>query len=142
MNGKLIRAVFWGLVAAFIVVIGLFSIPTARELLMGSIFLVTSGAVLLSLGGVLIYLTLKEQMAGMLKKFLILTGVSAVGIPISVVLHNAIYGLLIYWFGADFWERIGLGDEPFFFVLAIIVCPIGFLIGTVGSIVQFVKSAR
>ena len=142
MNGKLIRAVFWGLVAAFIVVIGLFSIPTARELLMGSIFLVTSGAVLLSLGGVLIYLTLKEQMAGMLKKFLILTGVSAVGIPISVVLHNAIYGLLIYWFGADFWERIGLGDEPFFFVLAIIVCPIGFLAGTVGSIVQFVRSAR
>ena len=142
MNGKLIRAVFWGLVAVFIVVIGLFSIPTARELLMGSIFLVTSGAVLLSLGGALIYLTLKEQMAGMLKKFLILTGASAVGIPISVVLHNAIYGLLIYWFGADFWERIGLGDEPFFFVLAIFVCPIGFLTGAVGSIVQFVKSAR
>jgi len=142
MNGKLIRAVFWGLVAAFIVVIGLFSIPTARELLMGSIFLVTSGAVLLSLGGALIYLTLKEQMAGMPKKFLILTGASAVGIPISVVLHNAIYGLLIYWFGADFWERIGLGDEPFFFVLAVIVCPIGFLTGTIGSIVQFVKSAR
>ena len=142
MNGKLIRVVFWGLVAAFIVVIGLFSIPTARELLMGSIFPVTSGAVLLSLGGALIYLTLKEQMAGMLKKFLILTGASAAGIPISVVLHNAIYGLLIYWFGADFWERIGLGDEPFFFILAIIVCPIGFLAGTVGSIVQFVKSAR
>ena len=142
MNGKLIRAVFWGLVAAFIVVIGLFSIPTARELLMGSIFLVTSGAVLSSLGGALIYATLKEQMAGMLKKFLILTGASAVGIPISVVLHNTIYGLLIYWFGADFWERIGLEDEPFFFILAIIVCPIGFLAGTVGSIVQFVKNAR
>ena len=142
MNGKVIRAVFWGLVTAFIVVIGLFSIPIASELLMGSIFLVTSGVVLLALGGALIYLTLREKISGMLKKFLILTGASAVGIPISVVLHNAIYGLFIYWLGADFWERIGLEDEPFFFVLAIIVCPIGFLAGTVGSIVQFVKSAR
>ena len=142
MNGKVIRAVFWGLVTAFIVVIGLFSIPVARELLMGSIFLVTSGVVLLALGGALIYLTLREKISGMLKKFLILTGASAAGIPISVVLHNAIYGLFIYWLGADFWERIGLEDEPFFFVLAIIVCPIGFLTGTVGSIVQFVKSAR
>ena len=142
MNGKVIRAVFWGLVTAFIVVIGLFSIPVARELLMGSIFLVTSGVVPLSLGGALIYLTLREKISGMLKKFLILTGASAAGIPISVVLHNAIYGLFIYWLGADFWERIGLEDEPFFFVLAIIVCPIGFLAGTVGSIVQFVKSAR
>ena len=142
MNGKLIRAVFWGLVVAFIIVISLFSIPAARKLLIGGIFLVTSGAILLSLGGALIYTTLREQATGMFKKFLILTGASAVGIPISVVLHNAIYGLLIYWFGADFWERIGLGDEPFFFVLAVIVCPIGFLTGTVGSIVQFVKSAR
>jgi len=142
MNVKLIRAVFWGLVITFIVVIGLFSIPITSELLMGSIFLVTSGAVLLSLGGALIYLTLREKISGMLKKLLILTGASAAGIPISVVLHNAIYGLFIYWFGADFWERVGLGDEPFFFVLAIIICPIGFLAGTVGSIIQFVRSAR
>lgn len=142
MNEKLIRVVFWGLVAAFIMVISLFSIPIARELLMGSIFLIASGVVLLSLGGALIYLTLKEQMSGMLKKFLVLTGASAAGIPISVVLHNAIYGLLINWFGTDFWERIGMVDEPFFFVLAIIVCPIGFLAGTIGSIVQFVKSTR
>ena len=142
MNGKLIRAVFWGLVAVFIVVIGLFSIPAARELLMGSIFLVTSGAVLLALGGALIYLTLREKISGMLKKFLILTGASAAGIPISVVLHNAIYGLFIYWFGADFWDRIGLGDEPFFFIIAIIICPLGFLVGAVGSVVLAIKNKR
>ena len=140
MNGKLIRAVFWGLVAAFIVVISLFM--TARELLVGGHFLIISGAVLLLLGGALIYLTLKEKIAGTLKKLLLLTGTSAVGIPISAVLHNAIYGLFIYWFGADFWERIGLEDEPLFFVLAIFICPIGFLTGTIGSIIQFIKSGR
>ena len=142
MNGRLVRVVFWALVAVFIVVISLFSIPAARELLMGGVFLVTSGVVLLSLGGALIYLALKEQAGAMLKKFLILTGACAVGIPISAVLHNVIYGVFIYFFGAGFWGRIGIEDEPFFFVLAIIVCPLGFLVGTVGSIIHFVKSAR
>ena len=142
MNGKLIKVVFWGLVAAFIVVISLFSIPAARKLLMGGIFHVTSGAVLLSLGGALIYTALREQATGMFKKFLILTGASAVGIPLSAVLHNVVYGVFIYFFGAGFWERIGLSDEPFFFVLAIIVCPLGFLVGTVGSIVHFVRSTK
>ena len=142
MNGKLTRDVFWALVAVFIVVISLFIIPTARELFMGGIFLLASGVVLLSLGGALLFLTLKERMREMLKKFLILTGASAVGIPISVVLHNAIYGVFIYFFGADFWDRIGLTDEPVFFVMAIFVCPLGFLVGTVGSIVQFARSSR
>ena len=141
MNGKLIRVVFWGLVGAFIVVVSLFIIPAAREVLMGGIFLITSGAVLLLLGVALIYLALKEHMAGMLKKFLVLTGACAAGIPISVFLHNAIYGVFIYFFGAGFWERMGAGDEPLFFVLAIVVCPLGFLVGTAGSIVYLAKSA-
>jgi hypothetical protein len=33
-------------------------------------------------------------------------------------------------------------DEPFFFILATIVCPIGFLVGVVGSIVLFVKERK
>ena len=142
MNGKLIRAVFWGLVGAFIVIISLFIIPAARELLMGDVFLMASGAVLLLLGAALIYLALKEQMPGMLKKLLVLTGVCAAGIPISVFLHNAIYGIFIYFFDAGFWERIGIEDEPFFFILAIVVCPLGFLVGTIGSIVHLARSTR
>jgi len=141
MNGNLIRAVFWGLVGAFIVIISLFIIPPARELLMGGAFLMASGAVLLLLGAALIYLALKERMSVMLKKFLVLTGACAAGIPVSVFLHNAIYGVFIYFFDAGFWERIGVGDEPFFFILAIVVCPLGFLVGTIGSIVHLVKSA-
>lgn len=60
----------------------------------------------------------------------------------KIYLHNFVYGLLIYWFGADFWDRIGLADEPFFFLLGIIVCPIGFLIGAVGSIVLFIRERK
>jgi len=73
------------------------------------------------------------------RKFLILAGLSFGGFFVSVLLHNLVYGLFIILFGPDFWDRIGLRDEPFFFLLAVIVCPIGFLIGAIGSVVLFVK---
>ena len=142
MNGKLSWPIFWALVGVFIVIAGVFAIPAVRELLMGLLFIAISGAVFALLGVALIFLTVKEKVGGMLKKFLILTGASAAGISVSVFLHNAIYGLLIHWFGADFWDRIGPGDEPFFFIMAIIVCPAAFLVGTVGSIVLSIKKSQ
>jgi hypothetical protein len=87
-------------------------------------------------------LILKIKAEGLLKKFLLITGLSIVGFPVFVILHNFIYGLLIYFFGQDFWERIGLGDEPFFFILAVIVCPLGFLVGVIGTIVLLVKKRK
>ena len=142
MNGKLSWSIFWALVGIYVVIASVFAIPAARELVMGFLFLAISGAVFLLLGVALILSTVKEKVAGMLKKFLILTGASAAGVFVSVSLHNAIYGLFIYWFGADFWDRIGLGDELFFFIMAIFVCPIGFLVGAVGSIVLAIKQSR
>ena len=105
-------------------------------------FLTISGTVFTLLGVALIFLTVKKKVGGMLKKFLILTGASAIGIPVSIFLHNAIYGLFIHWFGAGFWDRIGLGDEPVFFIMAILVCPVGFLVGAVGSMVLAIKRRR
>ncbi|MFC2024915.1 hypothetical protein ACFLTG_00665 [Chloroflexota bacterium] len=140
MKGKLVWSIFWALVAIFVVIVCAFFIPAIRELVMGLLFLIISGLVFLLLGVALIVLTMKEKVGGMSKKFLILTGASAAGFFISFLLHNAIYGLFIHFFGADFWDRIGLGDEPFFFILATIVCPIGFLVGAVGSIVLAIKN--
>ena len=74
-----------------------------------------------------------------LKKYLILTAASIAGFVICVILHNVTYVLLIYLFGEDFWDKIGISDEPFFFLLAIVVCPVLFLIGVVGSIVLIIK---
>ena len=90
------------------------------------------------LGVTLLVLTVKTKVAGMLKKFLLLTGASAVGLPVFAVLHNLVYALLILWFGEDFWGASG--DEPVFFILATIVCPIGFLVGVVGTIVLAIKT--
>ena len=72
----------------------------------------------------------------MLKKFLILAGASFVGFFVFVLLHNLVYGLFIHFWGADFWNG---GDEPFFFIMAIIVCPLGFLVGAIGSITLSIK---
>ena len=64
-----------------------------------------------------------------LKKFLILTGVSIVGFFIFTILHNVISGLLEI-------------EEPIFFILATLVCPIGLIVGLIGSVIQVVKRGR
>ena len=139
MQVKLSWALFWALVAVFAIIAIVVLIPQVRESIMSFHFLIISGTVFSLLGAALIFWTAKERMGGLQGKFLILTGASAVGIFVSVLLHNVIYGLFIYWFGAGFWDRIGVPDEPFFFFMAIIICPVAFLMGTVGTIVLAIK---
>lgn len=132
MNGKISWSIFWALVGVFIVNLCLFFIPVVRDLLRGSLLFLLPIAVFFLLGVALIVLTVKEKIGGVLKKSFLLTGASAAGFFVSILLHNAIYGLFIYWFGTDFWNG---GDEPFFFIVAVIVCPLGFLVGAIWSIV-------
>lgn len=82
------------------------------------------------------------KLHGKLRTFVILTGSSILGFFVSVLLHNVIYGLFIYWFGTDFWERTGLMDEPFFFIIAVFICPLGFIVGAVGSIILGIRKLR
>ena len=145
MKGKLVWSVFWALVGVFVIVISMIAIPGPLIpvwLSFQGIFF-SALAVFILLGVVLLFLTVKTKVGGILKKFLLLTGASAIGIPVSIFLHNAIYGLFIHFFGADFWERFGSGgDEPFFFIMALFVCPIGFLVGAVGTIVLAIKKKQ
>ena len=137
----LLKAIFWALVVVFVFIVGYIMIPIFSRYI-GLDFIIVSGIIFFLLGIALIFFTIREKIKGLLKKFLILTGASAIGIPIGVILHNLFYALFIVWFGADFWERTGLGDEPFFFILALIVCPIAFLVGVIGSIVLFIKKKK
>lgn len=138
MNRKLSWPIFWALIGVFVVSGIVILVPAIRELVVGLVFIVTAGAIFALLGVALIVFTLREKVEGLLKKFLLLTGASSAGLLVSVLLHNAIYGLFIYFFGEDFWNG---GDEPVFFIMAVIVCPIGFLVGAVGSIVLHYKKA-
>ena len=137
-----IPVVFWALVGVFILVLCQFFIPAVRDILRSSLWFLLPIAIFFLLGLVLLVLTLKQKIERKLRKFLILTSASAIGFFLSILLHNFIYGLFIYFFGQDFWERIGLGDEPFFFIVAIFICPIGFLVGMIGSIILLVKKGR
>lgn len=134
----LIATIFWILVGVFIVTASMIAIPVFRKHISFPIMAI-SGAILFLLGIALMIITIKAKIEGILKSFLILTGASSIGIFVSIFLHNAIYGLLIYFLGADIWERLGVTDEPFFFIMAIFVCPTGFLVGVVGSIVILIK---
>ncbi|MBA7566107.1 hypothetical protein ES708_07794 [subsurface metagenome] len=107
-----IKIIFWLLVAFFI----LNMVPAFIPFLF-----MASGIIFFLLGIALIVLTLKSGLRGLLKKFLLITGAAPIGTIVSIILHNAFYGVFIYFFGADFWDRIGIGDEPVFFVLATIV---------------------
>jgi len=73
-----------------------------------------------------------------LKIFLLITGISLATFIISVFLHNAIYALFIYFFGADFWDRIGIAEEPVFFFVALLSVAT-FAVGLIGSLVIFIK---
>ncbi len=131
MKGKLVWSIFWALVAMVVVIAGVFIIPSFvpafRDLFKW--LLGISGAAFFLLGVALIVLTVREKAQGILKIFLILTGASTVGWPVSVLLHNVVSGLFNI-------------EEPVFFIMALFVCPTGFLVGAVGTIVLAIKHKR
>ena len=140
MKGKLNWSIFWTLVATFIVTIGIFTVASFVPAFRGHWFLwffIISGTILFLLGVALIVLAVKGKAQGTFKRFLILTGASSAGIFISVLLHNVIYGLVY----VDMLNRPDL-DEFFFFIMAVFVCPIAFLVGAVGSVVLAIKSKQ
>ncbi|MEE8598784.1 MAG: hypothetical protein V3S69_04630 [Dehalococcoidales bacterium] len=133
MKGKLIWSIFWALVGVFVIVVSTIFIPPAVILLMPlgllpAIFLAAI-VVFVLLGVALLFLTVKTKVGGILKKFLLLTGASAVGLPVFVLLHNVVSGLFNI-------------EEPVFFIMATLVCPIGFLVGAVGSVVLAIKNKQ
>jgi len=81
---------------------------------------------------------LGERGLKMLKIFLRITGISLCAFIVSVFLHNAIHALFIQFFGGDFWERTGLGEEPVFFFVALLSI-VTLAVGLVGTVVIFIK---
>ncbi len=81
------------------------------------------------LGVALLFLTVKTKVGGILKAFLLLSGASAVGLPISALLHNVVSALLNV-------------EELVFFMMAVFACPLGFLVGMVGTIMLTIRSKQ
>ena len=98
---------------------------------------IPSMVILPILGIALIVLAARANFTKISKAFFILTGSSALGITVLGVMHNLVFALLIKLFGEEFGAR--MGDEPVFFILATIVCPIALLVGIIGSIILIAK---
>jgi hypothetical protein len=134
METKALRirnVIFWALVVIFAALV-------ASPCLMNRLrfweykrlLLVVIAVVFFALAIALLVLTVKLKEPLIRRIFFLLTGASAAGIPICVILHNLVYGL--FFAGTQ-------GDEAVFFILAVLVCPALFVIGMLGSIVILVS---
>jgi len=99
MKKFLIPTIFWSLIGIFILIISVFFIPAVRELFRGSPLFLLPFIIFSLLGAILIFLTLKGKVEGVLKKFLMLTGVSSTGFFVSIFLHNGSASLDCYIYG-------------------------------------------
>jgi hypothetical protein len=141
MSGKTLKIrniIFWVLIAIFAILValalGLGRFWGLKRPFSAMIYL---AIIFLALAAMLVVLTAKLKESRIRKIFFILTGASAVGIPICVILHNLVYALCVK-FGWVFWGKGG--DEPVFFILAIFVLPALFVLGALGSIVLLISA--
>jgi hypothetical protein len=108
-----LKRIVYGLVVLFILILlplGVVSLPLSLAYIV--------------LGIILIFLTLKSEVKGKLRVFLLLTGFSSAGLLLGLL-----HGFLEVW-GLDTLQVV-------FFYIGVVVSPILFLIGAIGSIVLF-----
>jgi cytochrome b561 len=129
--------IFWVTLAFSILTILSIFIMNKFEILISNYFFFSLAIILTCLGITLIVFAKKAKITKISRAFFILTGSSAAGIVIGIILHNLIYALFIKIFGEGFWGAID--DEPVFFIFATIICPIALLIGIIGSIILISK---
>ena len=133
--------IFYLLAVFFVLAISIIFIPAFRGIVSGT-FMIISGVIMVILGSVLIGLTLVQKVEGKLKKLLILTGASAVGFFIFILLHNIFYALVQVTSHVSILNYLMKAFEVIFFLIAIFACPIGFVIGVIGTIVMFNKKRK
>jgi len=133
--------IFYLLAAVFVSAISIIFIPAFRGIVSGT-FMIISGVILVILGSVLIGITLVQKVEGKLKKFLILTGVSAAGFFIFALLHNIFYALAQVSGHIIILSYLMKAFEVIFFLITIFACPIGFVIGVIGTLVMFNKKRK
>lgn len=137
--GKHLNLIFWSSIVVFLFLVAEFFVPSVREYLSGPVLFLIPAFVFFILGILLLVAVLKGGVLETKKKFLLLTGASAAGFFAFVILHNLFYAL------AEMASSIGLLSSALevvhaaFFLISVIVCPLGFIVGAIGSIVLLAR---
>ena len=87
--------------------------------------------------GAAIFVYSRRRLSGRLRLYVTIIGASILGFFVSVLLHNAIYALVF----VTLMDRPDM-DEPVFFIIAVLVCPVALVVGVVGSLVTWWKQRR
>jgi len=137
-NKPSLRTILYSSVIVFVFIVTYFFIPFPESIKRASFLLVAIlGLVFLGLGMILILMVRKEQ--GKLKLFLMLTGISAISPLIFSILHNVFYGLAITFKDLNYlFEALHVIS----FITSMIIAPVGFIVGVVGSFILLKKQKR
>lgn len=129
MRAKLRRLIFLSLIFVFIWLILIFFFEAVRDFYEGLLpFVLFSG-----LGLVLLLLLPKSNLNRRHHQYLVLTGAAAVGVMTGVLLHNLAYALGVAFGHLNWVYQLSEFLYGAFFVFALAICPIGFIVGVIGS---------
>ena len=88
----------------------------------------------------LIITTYKEKISGKHKFYLLLSGFSSASFLLGVVFHNLLYALGTITENLVILNKIINFFEVAFFLVATLICPVGFIVGMVGTVIILKKS--
>jgi FtsH-binding integral membrane protein len=131
---------FLALVAVFAMTALTIVVPTLQESMPRAIL--WQAAVLGVLGLLLVVLSATKAIDLPLKRLLLLTGASAVGMVLSFVLHNLVYALATMVENVRWLAGLLSVVEAAFFLCAVIVCPLAFVVSSVGVIVVLIRTNK
>lgn len=142
MKKSLLPTIFYSLIGVFLIIMCMFFVPPVTEFLQGPLLFLSPFIIFSLLGAALLFLTAKSKTKGKHRKLLILTGVSAVGFFISILLHNLLYALAIVSSHIIILKYLFEFLHATFFIIGVIICPLGFAIGAISTIVILIKKRR
>ena len=104
-------------------------VPVFRDLY--SVFI--PGLIVAVLGIPLLILGIKADTGKLIRIFIILAGASAISIALGSVLHNFLSAAVMHFIKNGF-------EEPVFFMISVIIAPLGFLTGAIGTFILYPRN--
>lgn len=143
MAKKRIKDIFYLLVFQLIVFIIYFTIILAPGFIeaLGKYFIFVSWVIFILLGLIYTISIYKSKIKNKIVKYMLLSGWASILIIVGILLHNLFYGLAVWQVDnhpalSQFFETM----EITFFFFSIIICPIVYIIGVIGSIIIYIKN--